>query len=103
MWVLGQIQGIAGAISCLNGPKKGKPGGTDARHGDLKPENILHFHLGGHEKFGVLRIDDLGLVKFHADVAKNRPVPATEKRYSKPYARPEGFKPGTWRSRRVRP
>jgi serine/threonine protein kinase len=101
-WILSQMEGLAGAIKSLNNLRQVEDGETVyGRHGDVKPENILHFHNGDYKGFGVLKISDLGLAKFHQEVTEKRPDPTTENRFSKPYAPPEGCKPGK-RGRKVR-
>jgi len=101
-WFLSQMEGISGAIRSLNELNQREDGtGPNGRHGDIKPENILHFVNGAHAGFGVLKISDLGLAKFHQEVTEARQGPTTETRYSKPYAPPEGFKDGLKRSRTV--
>lgn len=42
------------------------------RHGDLKPENILWFKPYNHQsRFGVLKISDFGLTRFHRTRSKS--------------------------------
>jgi len=94
-WILVQMEGIAGAIRSLNEYS----GEENARHGDLKPGNILHFLDSGDEQFGILRVADLGLARFHGEVTSKRDGPTTETSFTKTYAPPEGFKEGQKRSR----
>ncbi|KAK1657021.1 kinase-like domain-containing protein [Colletotrichum godetiae] len=76
LWVVGQICGIAEALSYIHDPND-----TDhldangkrlyGRHGDIKPENILWFKSRGR---GTLVLSDLGLTRTHGQESRsNRP------------------------------
>ncbi|KAF6839177.1 serine/threonine protein kinase [Colletotrichum plurivorum] len=61
-WVLKQLCGICSATRALHD--------KNCRHTDLKPENILLFEES--ESWGILRIADVGLARFHVDTTQQR-------------------------------
>lgn len=61
-WVLKQLCGICSATKALHD--------KNCRHTDLKPENILLFE--NDEPWGILRIADVGLARFHVDMTRQR-------------------------------
>lgn len=83
MWFSKQCLGIAQGLQMIHTADMPIPDDlpqdsarqSHGRHGDLKPENILWFKSyegTDQDSFGVLKISDFGLTRFHGTLSKSR-------------------------------
>jgi serine/threonine protein kinase len=85
--VVGQIYGLASALSAAHNLGVSDTIGASYRHGDLKPENILVFKDGG--QIGKLKIGDWGEAKYQGKITAIRAGRTTTRFGTKRYEAPE--------------
>jgi hypothetical protein len=81
-WISRQIEGLAGALSCMHNPPQEDIDPSQnkfGRHGDIKPENILWFEALDDED-GILVLADMGLTKFNSYASRSVTINASGER-----------------------
>jgi serine/threonine protein kinase len=82
LWFSKQCLGIAQGLKAIHSARKPDANSSSesgdqlhGRHGDLKPENILRFRDSSNNisssQYGVLKISDFGLTRFHREKSKS--------------------------------
>ncbi|KAF4463084.1 serine threonine kinase [Fusarium albosuccineum] len=90
-WIGGQCQGLVQGLHMIHNNPRSKDECYFGIHGDIKPANILHFseETADNNHFGVLKIADFGLTKFHRKGSRSNYTPKTAGAADQTYRAPE--------------